>query len=311
MIWSNALKDEKHLFSRRKFLAHSAAALSLPLVGACAAQPPASLRRNQLQPPHRRPRQVLALTSDRTGASFSPAPSTSPQALGERVAGLYPSDSLAPWINLTFDDGPKPDWTPRVLSLLAEYGVTATFFVVGRLAEAHPDIIKRIVGEGHLLGNHTYSHANLAVRSTQGIRDELDRAQDAVDKALGYHHRLDLVRPPYGSPWFGAWSQEACDRVADVINERNGFCILWHIGTSDTRPECTTADMVHGLSRAISRGKGGSMILHPTKCARQSVRSVLRLMQREEVGTATPFHLLEAKYDCEWRTIATLPTNIG
>jgi peptidoglycan/xylan/chitin deacetylase (PgdA/CDA1 family) len=256
----------------------------------------------------------MVLAEGQTSASPPPIeaiPSTSPLKLGERVAGLYPGDVLAPWISLTFDDGPRPEWTPRVLKLLAEYGVTATFFVVGRMAERYPDIIKKIVGEGHQLGNHTYSHANLAVLSPLEITDELDRAQDAIDTALGEHSELRLVRPPYGSPWYGSWKEEEKARVADAIAERNAFCILWHIGTADTLPSCTTDSVVNGLSRAIVKGRGGSVIFHPTKCAKGSVRAVLRMLRREQAATASPYHLLEAKYDCAWEKIASLPTLVS
>jgi len=302
------LTEKSASISRRLFLELAALAVAAPAVAGCASQPPSTLRRNNLRNPSRRPRRVLA---EAPSTVVSPPTGRSPLLFGEHVAGLYPGDKLAPWINLTFDDGPRPDWTPRVLKLLAEYGVTATFFVVGRLAKEYPSIIKQIVDEGHILGNHTYSHANIAVLSPKQINDEFDRTQDAIDDALGDHYPLRLIRPPYGSPWFGDWKPEDRQKVSEVIAQRDAFCILWHIGTADTQPHCTTNSVVTGLSRAIMKGRGGSLIFHPSKCAKQSVRSVLRMLQREEVATATPYHLLEAKYDCEWSKIASLPTRLG
>jgi peptidoglycan/xylan/chitin deacetylase (PgdA/CDA1 family) len=306
------LTVESANISRRLFLGSSLLTMAAPLVTGCGGMDPVFNRRNHLLSPHRRPRMVIAEGQPTaTTPLLRGVSSMSPLKLGERVAGLYPKDVLAPWISLTFDDGPRPDWTPRVLKLLAEYGVTATFFVVGRMAERYPDIIKQIAAEGHQLGNHTYSHANLAVLSSQAITEELDRAQEAIDKALGDHYELRLVRPPYGSPWYGAWKEEEKARVADAIAERNAFCILWHIGTSDTLPSCTTDSVVHGLSKAIVKGRGGSVIFHPTKCAKGSVRSVLRMLRREQTATASPYHLLEAKYDCAWQNIAALPTVVS
>src|SRR5262245_35801576 len=69
------------------------------------------------------------------------------------------AEESAPALSLTFDDGPDPEHTPRILDQLSRLGVRATFFVVGERAAAHPDLVKRIVNEGHEIGNHTWTHA--------------------------------------------------------------------------------------------------------------------------------------------------------
>src|SRR5688572_27930175 len=73
----------------------------------------------------------------------------------------------APTISLTFDDGPHPEHTPRVLEELRRWGLTATFFVIGREVERHPDLVTRIVNEGHALGNHTFTHSEPAATSAE------------------------------------------------------------------------------------------------------------------------------------------------
>ena len=100
-------------------------------------------------------------------------------------------------IALTFDDGPNPAVTPRLLDLFERYSARATFFLIGKFARACPDLVREISARGHLLGNHTDSHPNLFFQSPAKIRGELTRCQDAVAKATGAAPPL-WMRPPYG-----------------------------------------------------------------------------------------------------------------
>ena len=96
---------------------------------------------------------------------------------------------------LTFDDGPSIN-TPHLLDMLGEYGIPATFFMLGNQAERHPDIVKRVIAEGHEVGNHSYSHPNLRVVSLARKEEELRRT-DTILRNLGASPQF--VRPPYGS----------------------------------------------------------------------------------------------------------------
>jgi peptidoglycan/xylan/chitin deacetylase (PgdA/CDA1 family) len=100
-------------------------------------------------------------------------------------------------IALTFDDGPNPAVTPRLLELFDRYSVRATFFLIGKFARACPELVKEMSGRGHLIGNHTHTHANLFFQSRAGIRDELARCQDAIAAAVHAEPPL-WMRPPYG-----------------------------------------------------------------------------------------------------------------
>jgi peptidoglycan/xylan/chitin deacetylase (PgdA/CDA1 family) len=100
-------------------------------------------------------------------------------------------------IALTFDDGPNPAVTPRRLELFDRYSVRATFFLIGKFARACPELVKEISARGHLIGNHSDTHANLFFRSRAGIRDELARCQDAIAAATRAEPPL-WMRPPYG-----------------------------------------------------------------------------------------------------------------
>lgn len=103
------------------------------------------------------------------------------------------SDALA----LTFDDGPDPVTTPRVLELLKQHGARATFFVVGARAVAHPDILRRIVAEGHAVGSHTFGHSNaFHFGAPRAQREEVERGISAVASVTGTRPRL--FRPPQG-----------------------------------------------------------------------------------------------------------------
>jgi peptidoglycan/xylan/chitin deacetylase (PgdA/CDA1 family) len=97
---------------------------------------------------------------------------------------------------LTFDDGPHPEHTPRLLDVLEELDVKATFFVIGRNAEQHPHIVQRIVNDGHALGNHTWSHRALAGLAPGDLADEVHRTGELLRQLTGQDVRL--FRPPMG-----------------------------------------------------------------------------------------------------------------
>ena len=86
---------------------------------------------------------------------------------------------------LTFDDGPNPACTPRLLDLLAAHDVRATFFMVGRYAQAEPALVRRIAQAGHLIGNHSWSHPNLALCMPGRVREELARTSDVLAQMIG------------------------------------------------------------------------------------------------------------------------------
>ncbi len=100
-------------------------------------------------------------------------------------------------VYLTFDDGPHPEHTPRLLKLLERHQVKATFFIVGERAEAHPEIVRTIVAAGHTLGNHSYSHPSFKVTSFGRQSEEIERTNEVLKGFDG--RKRHLVRPPYGN----------------------------------------------------------------------------------------------------------------
>ena len=96
---------------------------------------------------------------------------------------------------LTFDDGPDPTWTPPILDTLASRGATATFFIIGENAELHPELLRRELREGHEIGNHTFTHPNLALVGTRLTRYELSATERLIEAVT--NRRTALFRPPY------------------------------------------------------------------------------------------------------------------
>ena len=124
----------------------------------------------------------------------------------ESVANTEVSDQREenPWIDvtnkkvaLTYDDGPDARYTREILEVLDEYQVLATFFVMGKAVEENPQIVTDIAKEGHSLGNHTYSHANLGQLSVDAGRAEIDRTNELIYECTGNYPIL--FRPPFGN----------------------------------------------------------------------------------------------------------------
>ncbi|MDE6925014.1 MAG: polysaccharide deacetylase family protein [Acetatifactor sp.] len=122
-------------------------------------------------------------------------------------------------IAITFDDGPHPYYTEQLLDGLKERGVVATFFVTGEHAELHPDIIRRMQEEGHLIGNHTYSHIQLTKNNRETFKEELIKTNEILKEITG--EEVQYVRPPYGS-WDKSFEKEL-----------NMFPVLWNVDPLD------------------------------------------------------------------------------
>ncbi len=128
-----------------------------------------------------------------------------------------------PYIALTFDDGPNEKLTPRLLDLLAQHHIHATFFVVGENAAQYPKILQRAVREGHEIGNHSWSHPNFAKISEEAVRSQVKRTEDAITSATGA--RPTLLRPPYGS---------ITSRQKRWLHDELGYeIILWDVDPLD------------------------------------------------------------------------------
>lgn len=115
------------------------------------------------------------------------------QALGSLIGVVTGVDIDRPLVALTFDDGPDPVTTPAVLAVLATYGARATFFMVGRRAAEHPDLVDRIATDGHAIGHHTLDHVSLPQLRSDERREQIVGGFEAVGPACA-----SLFRPPFG-----------------------------------------------------------------------------------------------------------------
>ena len=150
-------------------------------------------------------------------------------------------------IALTFDDGPQAEVTPQVLDILKEKNVKATFFCIGHKLEANQDIAKRAKNEGHILGNHSYSHSYLFDFFPKGmVKKELLRTNELIKKITGSFPKF--FRPPYGVTNFS---------IADAVKEVDETVIGWNIRSFDT----VIKDPQRLQERILSKLAPGSIIL--------------------------------------------------
>jgi peptidoglycan-N-acetylglucosamine deacetylase len=168
-------------------------------------------------------------------------------------------------ISLTFDDGPTSLRTPELLDILRELNVQATFFVIGKQAEQHPNLLRRAVAEGHLIGNHTYSHPALFCFLTPGqLRHEIELGQETIERICGYRPRY--FRSPVGlrHPLLNLYLKRA-----------NLEYVSWSIRSFDTlakRPE----DVLKRIYRRVA--SGDIVLLHDNAAAGVTLEALPQLI---------------------------------
>lgn len=152
-----------------------------------------------------------------------------------------------PYVAMTFDDGPHPQNTPRLLDILRARNIKATFYVIGGNVDRYPHIVRRIVAEGHEIGNHTYTHRKLTSLSDSEVKKEMRRTQDAIVRAAGVKPRT--MRPPYGALY---------QRQRNFVFSDFGYpTIMWSIDPLDwKRPGPSVVK-----SRIVSKAHNGAIIL--------------------------------------------------
>jgi peptidoglycan/xylan/chitin deacetylase (PgdA/CDA1 family) len=183
---------------------------------------------------------------------------------GFAYASLWPSSRIfgealiAPSrpgeLALTFDDGPNRTWTPRLLDVLAANNVRATFFLLGERAQAEPELVRRVAAVGHLIGNHSWGHPNLARSSARRIRDELTRTKGTLEQLTGAPVRF--FRPPFGA------RRPAVFRIAREIGLQP---VLWNAMTtdwSDPSADRIASQLTSKIDRLCRRGRAANIVLH-------------------------------------------------
>lgn len=152
-----------------------------------------------------------------------------------------------PYVAITFDDGPHGANTPRLLEMLKQRNIKATFFCVGQCVAEYPEIAKRIVDEGHEIASHSWSHPNLIPMSEAGVRDQLERTHQVIKQATGVEPKS--FRPPYGN---------FTVRQRNWANATYGYkIILWDVDPLDWK----VRNSDHVQSEIIKHTVAGSIIL--------------------------------------------------
>jgi peptidoglycan/xylan/chitin deacetylase (PgdA/CDA1 family) len=209
-----------------------------------------------------------------------------------RAAGVRRRIDAAGTVAITFDDGPDPVWTPQVLAALERYQATATFFLLGRQAAAHPDLVRRIVASGHAVGSHSWSHPHPVGRTWRELLDDYGRGRAEVEAAVG--REVELFRPPHGlvnpavvvavrrlhlRPWIWTidtrdWAAESDSRMiaATASGAVTGDVLLWHDGLVATKPNdprdrsVSLEALETALAELSSRGLRFGPLVEPPPC---------------------------------------------
>jgi peptidoglycan-N-acetylglucosamine deacetylase len=202
---------------------------------------------------------ILVLSSNASDAQNSALIATSPTPTPPSTEKITFTklNVDGPYIAMTFDDGPHATNTPKLLDMAAKRHIKLTFFVIGQCVEQNPAVLRREVAEGHEIGNHTWSHPDLAKLSDEGVRTQLQQTEDIIVKTTGIKPKL--MRPPYGA---------LTKRQRQWVNRDFGYkIILWDADPVDwKRPGSNVV-----AQRIIAGARPGSIILshdiHPPTIA--------------------------------------------
>lgn len=179
-------------------------------------------------------------------------------------------------IALTYDDGPNPVETPKLLDLLDRYDAKATFFLIGKWAEREPGLIRETVARGHAIGNHTFTHPTMPAHGANRIREELRRCKEAVEASGETFSTVDgaaLMRPPYGRRRPG---------TLKVMRDQGYVPVTWSITGYDWRARITAEEITRNCMKAR---EGDVILLHdgsqnnPQEDRERSIATTERLLE--------------------------------
>lgn len=192
----------------------------------------------------------------------------------KRLEKIYEADSEEKIAYLTFDDGPSANITPQILKVLEEERVKATFFLLGNRVDAYPELVKQEYEAGHYLANHSYTHDyNKVYSSTEGLLDEINRTEGAIQKAIGIsEYHTFLFRFPGGSE--GGKYAKLKKEAKKALDERNMAYINWNALTRDAEGKPTEESLVNDL-KASAEGKNRIVVLMHDSSTKQMTANTL------------------------------------
>jgi peptidoglycan/xylan/chitin deacetylase (PgdA/CDA1 family) len=197
---------------------------------------------------------TIAAAGDARGVSHVYETPNAPAAPGEPVVAL------------TFDDGPHPQFTPPILDILRRYGVKATFFMLGSQAERHPDLVRQVVAEGHVVANHTWMHPHLPKVPADRFAFEIDHTTEVLQGVSG--QRVTCVRPPYG---------DSNPAVTEQLNARGLASVVWTADSRDFEKPGVDAIVASALK---DLQPGGVILMHDGGGVRdQTIAALPRIIE--------------------------------
>lgn len=166
---------------------------------------------------------------------------------------------------LTFDDGPTTSVTPKILDILKSKNIKATFFVIGKSVDAHPEIVKRVYEEGHYIANHGYSHNNsILYKSSESFINEVKKTDLAIGKAIGIENYCShLFRFPNGfmAPLYKSEKKEA----ASLLLKMDYAYIDWNCLNNDSVKKYTSTQLLNNLKQSSKNKNTLVILMHDTK----------------------------------------------
>ena len=278
--------------TRRGFL------LATATLSSCAAAVPPPLKANANAAPIKTP----SNTAYRTPPVQGPVPRNPDMALGSdfsKGSGITFSRVMVSgnYVAMTFDDGPHPQNTTRLLDILRARNIKATFYVIGRSVDLYPQVVRRTVAEGHEIGNHSQTHRLLSKLGDSELRQEMSRCRDAVARAAGVQPRT--MRPPYGG---------LLQRQRELVHAEYGYpTILWSVDPLDWKNRNS------GLitSRILAGASAGGIVLahdlHATTV--DAMPGTLDGLLRRGFKFVTVSQLLAMKTEAPTAQSAAAPSN--
>ncbi|MDR0476316.1 MAG: glycosyltransferase [Desulfobulbaceae bacterium] len=213
-------------------------------------------------------RRVLVNDKAKPGVMFTAVYDMFPSYLTVQHEGQGPDDGVV----ITFDDGPDPKWTPQILDILRAKNVKATFFMIGANMAKYPEIVRRVLAEGHMIGVHTYSHPNIAQVSAERAHLEYNATQRLLESITG--HATTLFRPPYNAD---TNPHEQEELVPIELAQEMGYLTV----TEDIDPEDWDRPGVDAVLKRIQNGRmsrGNVVLLHDAGGDRSQTVAALPLV---------------------------------